>query len=91
MYKRRPKPRPRREPDPQRVRPLPRFMHKRFHELCDEMKQYCESQRGVWLDAIAFDATDHSKQMHMYWTCVTNFIPIVRKLGTDDGHHTSPT
>ena len=79
----------RRKPDPHRVRPLPEFMHKRFHELCDEMKAYCENQRDTWLAAIAVDETEHSQGMYAYWYMASNFIPVVRKLGTDNGHHSS--
>lgn len=80
-----------RKPDPHRVRPLPRFMHKRFKELCLEMESYFANQAITWFKAIDHDETDTSRNNYAFWSALLMGIGVIRKLGTDDGDHTSDT
>lgn len=77
------------KPNMGKVRPLPRFMRPRFHDLCDEIKIYCDNQRRVWSKAYEISPTEQIARTYIYWDVAYTFLNTVRALGV--GRDNSPS
>lgn len=74
----------RRRSDLGRVSPLPRFMHKRFIALCNDIRDHANRHYGTWRRASHFSDAIEVVANAIYWRSVVRFINTLEYLGTSN-------